>query len=110
MFALFDVDYYDILIYQRQHGVENPVQSNEHNIVLQGHDMIVNAMCCVEVPQLTIFTGGYDRIVKRWDLQSQSCTGSSQVETVVNALASCPTADSVYVSGEAGYLTRIDFK
>lgn len=71
--------------------------------------MIVNAMSSSEKPQLCVFTGGYDKVVKRWDIVSQTLTGSAASETVINALAA-DQHGNVFVAGSFGYLIKFGFE
>lgn len=71
--------------------------------------MIVNALASVDSPAPTIFSGGYDKNIKRSDVKTQQNTGTAEVDTVVNALAAADI-NSVYVGGVVGYLAQVNFK
>lgn len=73
---------------------------------IQAHELIVNAMCCKEEPNPTIYSGGYDKTVKSWDLETQKSKDSIELDTCINFLCDGP-AGHVYVGGINGYLARI---
>ena len=69
--------------------------------------MIVNALCTADEPSATIFSGGYDCVVKRWDVETKKCTASVTIDAVVNALAT-GNSGTVYVGDALGYIHRLD--
>uniref|UniRef100_A0A1B6LR36 WD repeat-containing protein 55 homolog n=1 Tax=Graphocephala atropunctata TaxID=36148 RepID=A0A1B6LR36_9HEMI len=73
---------------------------------IQAHEMIVNTLCFVDT---TVFSGGYDKVVKRWDILTQQCTATAELETVINTLAATHPG-SVYVGGAFGYMAKIDLQ
>ncbi|KAG8275468.1 hypothetical protein J6590_085372 [Homalodisca vitripennis] len=73
---------------------------------IQAHEMIVNTLCFVDT---TVFSGGYDKVVKRWDVLTQQCTATAELETVINTLTATQPG-TVYVGGAFGYLSKIDFQ
>lgn len=66
----------------------------------------MNALSCTIEPQPTIFSGGYDKVVKRWDVLSQQCSGSIETDIVINALAANHQG-SVYIGGGFGFIAKV---
>lgn len=71
--------------------------------------MIIQAMC-ISLDGRYVFTGGYDRVVKRWDLATPAesgVTGEFSTEPVISSMCAAEK-NTIYVGGTAGYLVRVE--
>lgn len=69
--------------------------------------MILNAL--VASGESTMFSGSWDKSVKRWDMDAFSCSGRVDVGVPVSALA-VGAEGQIYATGSNGVLVRIDAK
>ncbi|RZF38235.1 zinc finger CCCH domain-containing protein 17 [Nilaparvata lugens] len=89
---------------------ETTVESRFKQVAqMKAHEMIVNALCVSEEPQLTIYSGGYDNTLKGWDAATQKCTGSLDLGVCINALCSGPKGE-IYVASANGHMVRVEAK
>jgi WD40 repeat protein len=77
------------------------------SLYLQAHEMILNALCGFE--DSALFSGGYDRNIKQWNLDTLECVGTCEVGFCINTICT-GTQGQVYVAGDNGFLTRLDNK
>lgn len=73
------------------------------------HEMVIQAMCFSRDGRY-VFTGGYDRVVKRWDLQTPAesgVTGEYSTDPVISSMCAGDKSQ-IYVGGTAGYLVRVE--
>jgi len=77
------------------------------------HDLIINAICGIsEEDNKYLFTGGWDKVLKKWKLVNESTIqliGSCPVEVVITALTSGPNGE-IYVGGDDGRIFRMEDK
>lgn len=89
---------------------DNNKENNFEEVAgVPAHEMIINAMC-ISKDGRYVFTGGYDRVVKRWDLESPAesgVTGEFSTEPVISSLCAGDKGQ-IYVGGTAGYLVRVE--
>ena len=85
------------------------VAGNDLDLFFQAHEMVIQAMC-ISLDGRYVFTGGYDRVVKRWDLATPAAsgvTGEFHAETAISSMCAGEKGQ-IYVGGTAGYLVRVD--
>ncbi|XP_034250433.1 myosin heavy chain kinase B [Thrips palmi] len=89
---------------------ENNKENNFEEVAgVPAHEMIIQAMC-ISKDGRYVFTGGYDRCVRRWDLDTpreSGVTGEFNTEPVVSSLCAGEKGQ-IYVGGTAGYLVRVE--
>lgn len=59
--------------------------------------------------QEQFFSGGWDKLLKRWTIKNNCPTneGSVDVDVVINAIV-CGENGQIYVGGADGHLVRVD--
>lgn len=70
---------------------------NQWQYNLQGHELIINALCGDERTG-SILTGGYDKCLKMWDPKSEKCSSSVDIGQIINSIAVID--DEVYVAAD----------
>ncbi|XP_063227807.1 F-box and WD repeat domain-containing 11-A-like isoform X3 [Bacillus rossius redtenbacheri] len=72
--------------------------------IIKAHDMIMNALC--GEGETTLYSGGYDGKLKKWDLSTLQSLGECPVAPCINAICA-GTTGTVYVGASGGYIARI---
>jgi len=71
--------------------------------VLKGHELIIKAMCC---DQKHLYTSGYDKIIKQWDIKSLKLVKEIVVDGYINSLY-IGSSDKLFAGGADGILYTI---
>ncbi|XP_030755771.1 myosin heavy chain kinase D-like [Sitophilus oryzae] len=75
-------------------------------------DRIINALAGVQWGnKLELFSGGWDKILRKWNVQNQSLAdgGSVDVDIVINSIAT-GDQDQIYAAGADGHIVRVDVR
>lgn len=76
--------------------------------MFQAHDMTISAMAACPGKEHIMLSGGYDRILKAWDLdQNSKNIGRLDTGVCMNDICGGEPGE-IYISSNEGYLARID--
>lgn len=75
--------------------------------MLQAHDMTITSLCHLPGKEHIMLTGGFDRVVKAWDLNTKKKLGQIDIGVFINELFP-GLPGQIYVTGPEGYIVRLE--
>lgn len=74
---------------------------------IKAHDMTISAMAALPTKEHIMLTGGFDRVLKAWDLNTSKNLGRIDVGVCINDIVG-GEPNQIYLSSNEGYMARID--
>ncbi|XP_024215778.1 uncharacterized protein [Halyomorpha halys] len=74
---------------------------------IKAHDMTITGMCHLPGKEHIMLTGGYDRVVKAWDLNTKKKLAQLDIGVCMNEIHPGPPGQ-VYITGSDGFIVRME--